>query len=167
MAWYIRSGLDRESGSQDLLEPKAAAPADSGGAGLRWLLGGLAANLILSIPVLARPPFSLDQGHSLTQWLAEFLSPWLRWVGLTQLVYLGPMHRRLGSSGRPQAAKALARAAGMTLAVSGLAWSAHIPGRDASFSLQAACGLLALACIVALLWLARELRRSLEGGQCL
>jgi len=163
IAWYVRGSLERESGPSGLLESRAA-PVEGVRAGLYWLLLGHAANLIISIPLLASPPLSMDEGHSILRWLAEFVSPWLRWVGLTQFVYLGPLWKKLQDRGRPEAARAMALSGGATLAASGLAWSVALQRRPgASFSLQAACGLMAMACAVALLWLTRELRRRLKG----
>jgi hypothetical protein len=161
--WYVRSGLERASGPSGVLAAPAAPRADAPVAGLRWLLLFHAANLICSVPLLARPPFSLDEGHSMSQWLAEFLTPWLRWVGLTQLIYVGPLWNRLRGKGRPAEAKALALAGGLTLALSILCWSAVV-GRDPAspISLQAVCGMTTLVGAVAMLWLARELRRSLK-----
>ncbi|HAM36884.1 MAG TPA: hypothetical protein DEB40_11735 [Elusimicrobia bacterium] len=164
MVWYVRGGLERESGHSGLLEP-APRPATPARDGVRWLLWGHAINLIASIPVLASSPWSLDEGHAMIQWLAHFLSQWLHWVGLTQAAYLIPLWRRLRGTGRALAARVAALCGGVTLSLSLWAWAIALQRRPgASFSLQAAAGLLVVISAVALYWLARELRRTLRSA---
>jgi len=163
IGWYLQRGVEQEAGASGILEERPAPKSEGAAEGLRWLLLGHAANLILSIPLLARHPFSIDEGHSMTRWLTEFISPWLRWVGLTQLIYVGPLWKSFQNRGITQAARATLLAASMTLAVSGLGWCALLQsGPGASSALQAASSLLALACCVAIIWLARELRSCLR-----
>ena len=158
LGWFILRSFRRESGHSGVLQGRPALDTDNTWEGLRLLLLAHGANLVISIPVLALPPFSFHQGHAMGLWLAVFLGPWLRCLGLTQLVYIWPLRARLIKLGRPVAARSLLLAAGMTLAVSGLFWARSLRQQPA-YSVQAAAGLLALACAVALLWLARELRR--------
>lgn len=158
LGWFILRSLRRESGPSGVLQGRPAPDADTAREGLRLLLLAHGANLVVSIPILAPPPFSFHQGHAMAPWLAGFLGLWLRCVGLTQLVYIWPLCARLIKLGRPVAARSLLLAAAVTLAVSGLFWARSLRQQPA-YSVQAAAGLLALACAVALLWLARELRR--------
>ncbi|MDD5655945.1 MAG: hypothetical protein PHF00_01665 [Elusimicrobia bacterium] len=156
LGWYVFGSLARESSrGGEFRRQEGHQPARLG---LRWFAWGLALNLALSVPLLAPNPFSIDEGHSLGAWLAAFLSPWLRWVGLTQLAYLIPLWLRLRATGRPAAARTLALAGGITLSASALAWSLRL-WRLEGPSAQAAGGLLGLSAAVALLWLAPRLRR--------
>jgi hypothetical protein len=164
LAWYVRSGLERESGPSGLLDAQAPAPdADRGVAGVSSLLWGHFCCLLACIPLLAYSPFSLDEGHSMGRWLSDFLANWVCWAGIVQLVYLAPLWQGLRSKGRPIAARALLLAGGATAAASGLAWAFALNHRRAGASLQAACGMLALASSVGLFWCGRELRRRLKN----
>ena len=158
LGWFILRSFRRESGHSGVLQGRPAPDTDTVQEGLRFLLFAHGANLVVSIPILAPPPFSFHQGHAMAPWLAGFLGLWLSCLGLTQLVYIWPLRARLSKLGHPVAARSLLLAAGMTLAVSGLFWARSLRQQPA-YSVQAAAGLLALACAVALLWLARELRR--------
>ena len=164
LAYYVRGGLERESGPSGLLEAKAPSPAaDRGQDGVRYLLWGHFASLLACIPLLAASPFSIDEGHSMGRWLSDFLAAWLRWAGIVQLVYLAPHWRRLRGEGRPATVRGLLLAGGATAAASGLAWAFALNHRRAGASLQAASGMLALASVVALVWCGRELRRRLRS----
>ena len=164
LAWYVRRGIERESGPSGLLDAKAPAPAaDRGAAGVSSLLWGHFWCLLACIPLFAYSPFSLDEGHSMCRWLSDFLSHWVCWAWLLQLVYLVPLWRSLRSQGRPIASGALLLAGGATAAASGLAWAFALNSRRASASLQAGSGILALAAVVALIWCGRELRRRLRS----
>ena len=164
LAWYVRSGLERESGPSGLLDAKAPAPAaDRGQDGIRYLLWGHFCSLLACIPLFAYSPFSLDEGHSMGRWLSDFLAGWLGWAGLIQLAYLAPLWRSQRSQGRPLSARAMLLAGGATAAASGLAWAFALNHRRASASLQAASGMLALASSVGLFWCGRELRRRLKS----
>ena len=164
LAWYVRGGLERESGASGLLEAKTDAPAaDSGREGLRLLLWGHSASLLLCIPLLAYPPAWLDDGHSMGRWLSDYLRAWLFWAGAVQLLYAVPLWRGRRAAGRPRAARALLLGAGATAAASVLAWAFLLNYRGAPLSLQAGSGILALTALVALVWCARELRLSLHG----
>lgn len=163
LAWYIGGGLEREIGPSGVLNEEAAAVSDRGSHGLRHLLWGHFFNLLACIPLLAYSPFLLEEGHDMGRWLAEYAVIWLRWAGLVQLLYLVPLWKRLRGESRPKAARTLALGGAMTLAVSGLSWAIvwyHRPGT--ALSLQAAAGILGMSAAVALLWSARELRRSLR-----
>ena len=164
LAWYVRRGIERESGPSGLLDAEAAAPeADPGVVGVSSLLWGHFWCLLACIPLFAYSPFSLDEGHSMCRWLSDFLANWVCWAWLLQLAYLVPLWRHLRSTGRPLAARALLLAGGATAAAGGLAWAFALNHRRASVSLQAASGIFALAAVVALIWCGRELRRSLQG----
>ena len=163
LAWYVRGGIERESGLAGPGENKPAAPADSGQEGLRLLLWGHGASLLLCIPLLAYPPAWLDDGHSMGRWLSDYLRAWLFWAGAVQLLYAVPLWRGRRAAGRPRAARALLLGAGATAAASVLAWAFLLNYRGAPLSLQAGSGILALTALVALAWCARELRLSLHG----
>ncbi|MBI5241686.1 MAG: hypothetical protein HY926_14530 [Elusimicrobia bacterium] len=163
LAWYVRGGLERESGTGGPSGPRPAADADSGWEGLALLLWGHGASLLLCIPLLAYPPAWLDDGHSMGRWLSDYLRAWLFWAGAVQLLYAVPLWRGRRAAGRPLAARVLLLAAGATAAASALAWAFSLNRRHASLSLQAGSGILALAAFVALLWCGRELRRSLRA----
>jgi len=163
IVWYVRGGLERESGPSGLLEAQPPLPADHGRDGASCLLWGHLGSLLVCIPLLASSPFSIDEGHSMGRWLNEFLAAWLRWAGLVQVVYLAPLWRRLRVEGRPAAARALLLTGGATAAASGLAWAFALNLRRAPASVQAGSGILALASVVALVWCGRELRRSLRA----
>jgi hypothetical protein len=164
LAWYVRGGLERVSGPSGLLDAKAPPPRDRGRDGVRRLLWGHFFSLLACIPLLAASPFSIDEGHSMGRWLNEFLSAWLRWAGIAQLVYLVPLWRGLRLESRPAAARALLLAGGATACVAGLAWAAHLYHQPHPLmSLQAAAGMLALGSAVSLAWCGRELRNSLRS----
>lgn len=163
LAWYVRGGIERESGLGGPSETKAAAPADSGREGLVFLLWGHGSSLLLCIPLLAYPPAWLDNGHSMGRWLSDYLRAWLFWAGAVQILYVVPLWRGRRAAGRPRAARALLLGAGATAAASALAWAFLLNYRGASLSLQAGSGILALTALVALVWCAREMRLSLHG----
>jgi hypothetical protein len=163
LAWYVRGGLERESGPSGLLEAEDPAPAADGGReGLRLILWGHFGSLLICIPLLAYPPAWLDDGHSMGRWLRDYLWAWLLWAGLLQGLYAVPLWRGRRAAGRPLAARGLLLAAGATAAASALAWAFVLNHRGASISLQAGSGILALTASVALLWCCRELRHSLR-----
>jgi hypothetical protein len=164
IVWYVRGGLERESGSSGVLDAKAPATSDRCQDGIRCLLWGHFASLLACIPLLAYNPFSLAEGHAMDRWLADYLTGWLLWAGLIQLVYLVPLWWSLRSRSRPAAARGLLLAGVVTAAASGLSWAVDLRRRPGlSLSVQAAAGVLGLAAVVALLWSARELRRRLKN----
>ncbi|MCX5794574.1 MAG: hypothetical protein NTY77_03650 [Elusimicrobia bacterium] len=164
LAYYVRIGLERESGPSGLLDAQPhPTPTDRAATGVSSLLWGHLFCLLACIPLLAYSPYSLDEGHSMGRWLSDFLRAWLLWAGLLQLIYLVPLWRSLRAQSRPAAARGLLLAGGATVSASGLSWAFALNMGRAPAAVQAGSGLLALASVVALIWCGRELRRSLRG----